>query len=129
MRSLSVDDIIYIHSQVIAESGGSSGLRDLGALESSVAQPWQSFHGVDLYPHLVAKAAALGFFLASNHPFVDGNKRVAHAALVVTLRMNGYYLVAAIDEQEEIMLQLASGKLTREPFEEWVRNRVLRPGA
>lgn len=84
---------------------------------------------MDLYPHLVAKAAALGFFLASNHPFVDGNKRVAHAALVVTLRMNGYYLVAAIDEQEEIMLQLASGKLTREPFEEWVRNRVLRPGA
>ncbi len=104
-------------------------MRNRGALESSVAQPLQSFHGSELYPDLPAKAAALAFFLAANHPFLDGNKRVAHAALAVTLRMNGYLLVASIDEHEEVMLRLASGQLTRELFEEWVRSHVRRPGA
>lgn len=121
MRSLSVDDILYIHSRLIAQSGGSHGLRDLGALESCVAQPQQSFDGVELYPDMPAKAAALAFFLASNHPFVDGNKRIAHAALAVTLRLNGYALIASVDEQEEIMLRLASGELTRAAFSDWVQ--------
>jgi death on curing protein len=89
----------------------------------------QSFDGIDLYPDIPAKASALGFFLVSNHPFVDGNKRVAHAALAVTLRLNGYLLVASVAEQERIMLRVASGELTRAEFEEWVQMRALRPGA
>jgi death-on-curing protein len=128
LRSLSVDDVIYIHAQVIAQSGGSYGLRDRGALESSVAQPMQSFGGIDLYPDIPAKAAALGFFLVSNHPFVDGNKRVAHAALAVTLRLNGHRLVASVDEQERMMLRVASGEITRAAFQEWVQMRALRSG-
>jgi death-on-curing protein len=129
LRILCVDDVIYIHAQVVAQSGGSPGLRDRGALESSVAQPRQSFDGIDLYPDIPAKAAALGFFLVSNHPFVDGNKRVAHAALAVTLRLNGYLLVASVDEQERIMLRVASGELTRAEFEKWVQTRALKSGA
>jgi death-on-curing protein len=121
LRALSADDVIYIHARLIAQSGGSYGLRDRGALEASVAQPLQSFGGNDLYPEVIDKAAALGFFLSSNHPFVDGNKRVAHAALAVTLRLNGYRLVASVDEQEQIMLRLASGELSRSEFAEWVR--------
>ena len=120
MRSLSANDILYIHSRLIGQFGGSYGLRDRGALESSVAQPLQSFGGAELYSGTRSKAAALAFFLASNHPFVDGNKRVAHAALVVTLRLNGYILRASLDEQEIVMLRLASGELTREAFDEWV---------
>jgi len=65
----------------------------------------------------------------SNHPFVDGNKRVAHAALAVTLRLNGYLLAAGIDEQEKIMLAVASGRLTRAEFAEWIQLHVVRPGA
>lgn len=126
MRLLSVDDIVYIHTRVVAASGGSHGLRDRGALESSVALPLQAFAGVDLYPDLPAKAAALAFFLVSNHPFVDGNKRIAHAALDVTLRLNEYRLVASVDEQEEIMLLAASGKLTRESFTDWATAHVAR---
>ncbi|HKR63689.1 MAG TPA: type II toxin-antitoxin system death-on-curing family toxin [Thermoanaerobaculia bacterium] len=127
MRALSAADILYIHARVIEQSGGSMGLRDAGALESSVAQPMQSFDGVELYGDVPSKAAALAFFLASNHPFVDGNKRVAHAAMVVTLRLNGYSLAASIDDQETIMLQLASGALDRESFHEWVRTHTLGP--
>jgi death-on-curing protein len=109
LRALSTDDVIYIHSRIIAQSGGSYGLRDRGALESSVSQPLQSFDGSELYPDTLAKAAALAFFLSSNHPFIDGNKRVAHAALAVTLRLNAYRLSASVDEQEHITLRLASG--------------------
>ena len=129
MRTLSADDVIYIHARVIAQSGGSYGLRDRGALESSVAQPLQSFGGHELYPDVVGKAAALGFFIASNHPFVDGNKRVAHAAVVVTLRLNGYRLAASLDVQEQMMLRLASGELTRDEFSEWVSLHTSAAGA
>ena len=129
MRVLSADEVVYIHSRVIAQSGGSHGLRDRAALESSVSQPLQSFDNNELYPSTIDKAAALAFFLASNHPFVDGNKRVAHAALAVTLRMNGYRLIAPIDEQERIMLRLASGELTRAELTEWVNTHALAAGA
>jgi death on curing protein len=124
LRALSVDEVLYIHSQVIAASGGSYGLRDRGALESSVSQPAQTFAGAELYPDVVSKAAALAFFLSSNHPFVDGNKRVAHAALVVMLRLNAFSLSAPVDEQEDVMLRLASGQLTRETFTAWVQSRT-----
>jgi death-on-curing protein len=125
LRALSADDVIYIHARLIAQSGGSHGLRDRGAVESSVAQPLQSFGGNELYPEVIDKAAALGFFLASNHPFVDGNKRVAHAALVVTLRLNGYHLRAPVDEQEQLMLRLASGAMSGAEFGEWVSRHTI----
>ena len=104
-------------------------MRDRGALDSSVSRPLQSFDGSELYPDILDKAAALAFFLVSNHPFVDGNKRVAHAALAVTLRLNGYRLLAPVEEQEHIMLRLASGELTRADFAEWVKARTLAVGA
>jgi death-on-curing protein len=129
LRFLSAEDVIYIHARLIAQSGGSHGLRDRGALESSVAQPLQSFGGNELYPEVIDKAAALGFFLAANHPFVDGNKRVAHAALLVTLRLNGYRMVATVDEQEQIMLRLASGAISRLEFGEWVSLHTTAAGA
>lgn len=91
-----------LHRLVLDQSGGATGLRDLGALESAVGQPRQSFGGVDLYPHLPSKAAALGFSLIQNHPFVDGNKRVGHAALETFLQLNGAELSASVDEAERV---------------------------
>ena len=81
MRYLSLGEVLELHRLVVEQAGGAAGLRDLGALESAVAQPRATFGGADLYPTLAAKAAALGYSLALNHAFVDGNKRVAHAAL------------------------------------------------
>ena len=81
MRYLSLQEVISLHSLVIAQSGGSPGLRDRGALESAVAQPEASFDGEDLYPDLASKAAALGHSLIQNHPFVDANKRIGHSRL------------------------------------------------
>jgi death on curing protein len=106
--------VIELHALVVAQAGGAAGLRDLGVLESAVAQPRATFEGADLYPTLAAKAAALGYSLALNHAFVDGNKRVAHAALETFLVLNGYELAADVDEAERTMLALAAGDLSRE---------------
>src|SRR4051794_34443291 len=107
MQYLTVAQVVELHRLVIARSGGGAGLRDIGALESCVAQPAMTFGGVDLYPTLEAKAAVLGYLLVANHPFVDGNKRVGHAALEVMLVMNGSELRASVDEQEHVVLRVA----------------------
>ena len=120
MRRISLAKVLALHRQVVNRTGGLQGVRDLGALESAVAQPFQTFNGHDLYPTLIDKAAALAFFVVGNHPFLDGNKRIGHAALEVLLVLNGFELIARVDEQEEVMLLLASGKLTREQFTAWV---------
>ena len=120
MRYLSIEEVVELHRRIILQSGGGVGLRDRGALEAAVWQPLQTFGGEDLYKGVIAKAAALAFFLASNHPFVDGNKRIAHAALEVTLILNGYELEAPVEAQESVMLRLASGEFTREQFTLWV---------
>src|SRR5215510_6017718 len=108
MRYLSLEEILSLHSLLIAQSGGSSGLRDRGALESAAAQPEASFGGEDLYPGLEAKAAALGHSLIQNHPFLDGNKRIGHAAMEVFLILNGFEIEATVDEQEELIIGVAS---------------------
>lgn len=77
-----------------------------------------------MYPTLVEKAAALAFSLIRNHAFVDGNKRIGHAAMEAFLMLNGHEIAAGLDEQEEVILSLAAGKIDREQFTEWVRGHV-----
>ena len=96
----------------------------MGMLESALAQPRATFGGDDLHATVIAKAAALGFSLALNHAFVDGNKRVAHAAMAVFLLLNGVELRASVDDQERLMLNLASGQLTREQLASWLESHV-----
>jgi death-on-curing protein len=81
VRYLTFAEVLELHRRVVYETGGATALRDLGALESATAQPRASFGGNDLYPSLEEKAGALAFSLIQNHPFIDGNKRVGHAAL------------------------------------------------
>ena len=102
MRYLTLGEVLELHGRVVAESGGATAIRDLGALESAVAQSRTTFGGEDLYPDLAAKAAALGFSLIQNHPFVDGNKRTGHAALETFLVLNGAELDAPVAEAERV---------------------------
>ncbi|MFQ5897399.1 MAG: type II toxin-antitoxin system death-on-curing family toxin [Candidatus Methylomirabilia bacterium] len=127
-RYLSVAEVLELHRRVLERWGGASGLRDTGALESAIAQPRMSFGGEELYPDLPAKVAALCFFLIRNHPFVDGNKRVGHAAMEVFLVLNGYELDASTETQERLMLQLADGSVGRDAMVEWVRRHVRASG-
>ena len=104
MRYPTLVEILELHEAIITSTGGAPGIRDMGALESAVNQPRLTFDQTDLYPDTVSKAAALCFSLVMNHPFVDGNKRVGHAAMETFLILNGLEIVADVNEQEHLML-------------------------
>jgi death-on-curing protein len=131
MRYLTVEEVLSLHGKIIDQSGGGAGLRDRGALESAVAQPEMSFGGQDLYRTIVEKASALGHSLIQNHSFVDGNKRVGHAAMEVFLLLNGYEIKASDEEQEQVILSVASGQIGRAALSEWLNQHVVerRPSA
>lgn len=125
IRSLSIDEALFVHARLIEHSGGSLGLRDRGALESALAQPAASFGGQLLYPDVVDRAAALGHALISNHPFIDGNKRVGHAAMALYLRLHNLRLSQSIDGQEDVVMRLASGTMARDDLRDWVTSHVV----
>lgn len=124
-RFLSLAEVLDLYARVLLAGGGSSAIRDLGALESALAQPRATFDDVELYPTLVEKATALGFSLIRNHPFVDGNKRIGHAALEVFLVLNGQQLEATIDDAENVILGVAAGTIGRDEFAEWIREHLV----
>ena len=126
MRYLTLNEVLTLHDRLIAQTGGSFGVRDIGRLESSLAQPRMTFDGVELYPTLVEKAATLGFSIIQNHPFLDGNKRTGHAAMEIFLFLNGFEIRSSTDEQEKVVLQVASGKMSREEFSGWVNSVVVK---
>lgn len=124
MRYLTLNQVLEIYSRVMQQSGGLIGIRDLGALESAVAQPRATFGGEELYPTIVDKASALGFSLIQNHPFIDGNKRTGHAAMETFLVLNGYAIDATVDEQVQVILQVASSEMKRDGFTDWLRKHM-----
>ena len=99
-------------------------MRDQGALEPAVAQPLMTFAGQALYRTHAEKASALVFALVLNPPFVGGKERLGHAALEVFLLLNGYALVATVDEQERLILNLAAGRIKREEWTHWIASHM-----
>ena len=126
MRYLTLGEVLDLHRRVIEQSGGADGVRDLGGVASAVAQPQVSFGGRELYPTIEEKATALCFSLVMNHPFVDGNKRIGHAAMETFLVLNGHELSADVDDAEQVILELAGGDLSREELLEWVTSHIRR---
>jgi death-on-curing protein len=101
VKYLTPEQVLFIHARLIAETGGSHGIRDLGLLLSALARPQATFDGQDLHPDLFSKAGALMESLLQNHPFIDGNKRTAITASAMFLRLNGYHLTASNAELEQ----------------------------
>jgi death-on-curing protein len=126
VRYLRVTEVLDLHRRLIETSGGSPGLRDRGVLVSAVRQPQIEFGGEELYSSLEEKAAALGYALIQNHPFVDGNKRTGHASMEVFLRLNGWEIVGPVDEQERLAINVADGTAGRGELAEWLSNHIER---
>jgi len=126
VRYLTLNEVLTLHDRLIVQTGGSIGVRDIGRLESSLAQPRMTFDGAELYPTLAEKAATLGFSIIQNHPFLDGNKRTGHAAMEIFLFLNGFDIQSSVDEQEKVVLQVASGMMSRELFSGWVNSVVVK---
>ena len=120
MKYLTTQQVLKIHARTIALFSGDVGVRDLGLVESAVAQPRASFGGTELYPTLADKAAALAFSMLLNHPFSDGNKRTGYGAMMMFLNRNGHTIGAALEEHASVFERLAAGQLDRQGFRDWV---------
>jgi death-on-curing protein len=114
-------DATAYHAELIVEHGGSAGLRDRGLLESALARPQNlAAYGE---PTAFELAAAYAFGIAKNHPFVDGNKRVAFVASVTFLELNGWQFVATEEDAAITFLGLAGGKVTEQDLSRWLAAR------
>ena len=117
---LSVEDVKALHNRLISQSGGLCGVRDNHLLDLSVNSPYHTFGGQHLYPTLQAMAAHLGFSLVKNHPFLDGNKRIAIFAMMVFLKINGLPLACTDNELETLGWGLADGSISEADLLDWV---------
>lgn len=121
---LSLGEVLFMYARLMAATGGLAGIRDINMLQSALALPWQTFDGQPLYPTLVEKAAVLGYAIVQNHPFIDGNKRIAHLAMETLLARNGFLIAASVDEQEQMMLTLASGEMSLQELTLWLEQHL-----
>ena len=125
IQFVTIHDVIAAQARLIDEFGGSPGIRDLGLIESAVAQMQASFSGVELREALPEKIAALGFSLLKNHGFIDGNKRIAFAAMDSMTRINGLVFNTSIDEAERMILDAAASVIDRPAFAAWIAKCIV----
>nr|NNM89426.1 type II toxin-antitoxin system death-on-curing family toxin [Bacilli bacterium] len=124
MRFLTTEEVLYIHFQVIDRFGGLHGVRDIGGLESAVARPRTTVFGSDAYLTLIEKASTLLHSLILNHPFYDGNKRTAFAAIGLFLHLNGISISSAHQEIEDFVVCVAERHLSVETIADWLSNHT-----
>lgn len=129
MKYLSVEHVLFIHSLLVSQTGGSHGVRDLGMLDSAVSRPQAVFDGKDLYPDVYSKAAALMDSLINNHPFVDGNKRTGITAAGLFLQINGHRLTASAKALEKMTLNVATKAVRVAELADWMRSNTEQPPA
>lgn len=121
---ITAEEVIQIHSRVIQGSGGIDGLRDRDGLEAAISAPMQSFGGQDFYPTDVEKIARLGYGLASNHAFLDGNKRIGAMMVQLLLKWNGYHLVLSSGELADMFIAIADGSAKEENLLAWIQKHL-----
>ncbi len=124
MKWTSATQVIELHSVIISKSGGLDGIRDQGGLEAAIAAPLQTFGGVELFPSDLEKIARLGFGLATNHAFIDGNKRIGAMMTQLLLHWNGYKIKICQGELADMFIAIADGKATDKDLLVWIKNRI-----
>ena len=124
IRYLTLSEVLALHGNLLASSGGNAGIRDLGRVQAALKKTVATFEGVEVYPSVIEKAAALGCGLIQAQAFADANKRLGHAVTELFLILNGLEIVAPVDEQEKVVLDIASDRLTREGFTDWLKRHA-----
>jgi death-on-curing protein len=123
MNGITLAELALIHEWVIQETGGVHGITNPGGLESSLERPFTKFGGIELFPDLISKIAALIHSLIAFHPFADGNKRTAVVAADVCLRLNGYRLIPSADV-ESFFWSVARGEKEIDEITKWLKNHI-----
>lgn len=120
MIKFSKEKILLLHKLMIAETGGSAGVRDMDMLDSAIESAFATFDGKDFYPSKEEKAAAIGYGLISDHAFIDGNKRIGMYIMLTFLEVNGITLSLSDDDIVSAGLSVASGKMDRNDLLKWI---------
>jgi len=126
VNDLGYHQTLWLYRRVIEETGGTLGIRDKGLLHSVLARPRASFGGQDLYPTLFEKAAALAESIARNHPFVDGNKRMALGCLRTLLKMNGFRVICSQEAKVALVIKIVERQVTVQDVAEWLKKHTRR---
>ena len=121
MIRFSEEKVLLLHQLIVAETGGSNELRDIGLLDSALEGIFQTFGGDELYPTKEEKGARLGYTLISNHAFVDGNKRIGMYVMLTFLEVNGIHMDCTNEDVVEAGLGVASGEMNYEELLAWVK--------
>ena len=119
-----LDEVLAIHQLLIEEFGGSTGIRDQGALEAALSRPMQTFDEKELYPTPVEKAAAILESIVVNHPFFDGNKRMGYVLMRMVLLEAEIDFEAAQEEKYELVIRVAKGELNSSDIAEWLKEKI-----
>ena len=118
------DNVLDVYKILVETTGGTVGVRDEGLLLSAIEAPYQTFGGVELFPTTLEKAVRLGFGLVSNHPFVDGNKRIGILVMLTFFELNGIFIEFTDDEIVDMAWCGASGKYKYEDLLQLVNNKL-----
>lgn len=118
------EDVIRLHSQIIQATGGIDGIRDQGILESAICAPLQTFGGQELFPTDIEKIARIGYGLASNHAFLDGNKRIGALMTQLLLKWNGYSLKLEVGELADMFISVADKSATEADLLRWIQQHL-----
>jgi death-on-curing protein len=119
IRYLTPEQVLFLHSRLIQETGGAHGVRDLSMLLSALGRPKATFDGNELYRDIFNKSAALFDSLIRDHPFLDGNKRTAITAAGLFLRLNGFSLIVTNEEMVRFSLACAQSQKTLDEITDW----------
>ncbi|MCX7780625.1 MAG: type II toxin-antitoxin system death-on-curing family toxin [Negativicutes bacterium] len=125
MRYLTLEEIIYIYTEIIQRTGGQPGISDESVLESVLNKPLVAFEGEELYPDLFTKVAVFMYSLINSRPFVDGNKRTALICAMFLLRSNGYQVIAPKDSLVELVQGIENGQNKVDQLVTWLRKNTI----
>ncbi|MGG4214880.1 type II toxin-antitoxin system death-on-curing family toxin [Paenibacillus sp. FSL L8-0638] len=120
MKSLSLGQILEFHTKIIKATSGSDGVRDLGLIESALKKAEATFDGQELYEGSIKKISVITFALIKNHGFIDGNKRIGVATMLLLLRLNEISVKYEQEELVELGLKTAEGEFTEENIQKWI---------
>ena len=124
MRFLSLENIILFHEKIISKTGGSAGVRDKGLVESALNRAFATYDGIDLYLSTIEKISVISHSLISNHGFIDGNKRIGVAVMVILLKMNGIKVRYIQQELIDSGLRIAEGKMNEKEIGDWIEKHI-----
>ncbi|MBR1721907.1 MAG: type II toxin-antitoxin system death-on-curing family toxin [Treponema sp.] len=116
------EQVIKLHTSLIAKTGGMDGIRDENLLDSALKSPFQTFGGNELYPDILDKASQLCYSLVENHPFADGNKRIGVHLTLLFLQVNNVIIEYTQSELIDFGLNIASGKMNKDEIKKWLLN-------